>query len=84
MTCKQEKCPKCKCFSQFDGDCLNKTCTRYIPDHSCDHYSFDQLRKFGCPDSLLMQYRCCTKEEINNLLVNNGFTAAERASHKEE
>jgi len=30
-----------------------------------DHYTFDELRAFGCPNDLLMQYFFCTKKEID-------------------
>ena len=33
-----------------------------------DSYTFDELRAFGCPDYLLMQYLGWTKEEVDRLL----------------
>ena len=33
-----------------------------------EYYTFDELRKLGCPDSLLMQYIFFTKLEINKML----------------
>jgi hypothetical protein len=34
-----------------------------------DHYTMEELREFGCPDELLMQYVFCTKAEIDRLLA---------------
>lgn len=36
-----------------------------------DSYTFDELRAMGCPDGLLIQYVCCTKEEIDRLTGGN-------------
>jgi len=33
-----------------------------------EYYTFDELRKLGCPNELLIQYVLCTKEEINKIL----------------
>lgn len=32
-------------------------------------YDMDELRALGCPNELLMQYICLTKEEINKLCL---------------
>lgn len=33
-----------------------------------NYYTMDELRAFGCPNELLMQYIFFTKEEIDSLL----------------
>lgn len=33
-----------------------------------EYYTFDELRKLGCPDELLIQYVFMTKEWIDNMI----------------
>jgi hypothetical protein len=39
-----------------------------------DSYTFEELREFGCPDGLLIQYYFCTKKEIDALLKKEDTT----------
>lgn len=33
-----------------------------------EYYTFDELRALGCPNELLMQYICLSKQDIDNML----------------
>ena len=33
-----------------------------------EYYTMDELRAFGCPNELLMQYVLCTKKELDDLM----------------
>lgn len=35
------------------------------------YYTMDELRAFGCPDGLLIQYVFCTKEEIDRIIAHS-------------